>query len=127
VADLSEDDAEEPGLSDAERVAINNLIEQTLTAQPAISNEAMLGLVTGIGIQLADRVKRPLAVIGTMLYHARRRRGIPQPTSVSELPGQSAAPHVQQAPEPAPMPSAAPPQEATPTTVPPDTPTPVAT
>jgi hypothetical protein len=68
------EEADAAGLSESERVAINALIDTMLTGQPNISPEAMADAVTASGIPLASRVSNPAAVIGTMLYHGRRRR-----------------------------------------------------
>jgi hypothetical protein len=77
---------EEEGLTDVERAQMNVLIDQALATQPAISNESMLDIITRSGIDLSQRVSRPPSVVGTMLYFARRRKGIPQPSTAQVAP-----------------------------------------
>jgi hypothetical protein len=61
------------GLSDTEKEQINKLIENILVDEPGIEAEALVPRVEAAGIPISDRVARPASVIGTILYHARRR------------------------------------------------------
>jgi len=80
VADLTE--GTEGALSDSEKAVVNTFLDQTLATQPDIETGPMVELVkTKAGIPLEDLVDNPSAVIGSMLYQARKRAGIATPAT----------------------------------------------
>jgi hypothetical protein len=67
-------DAEDAGLSEAQKAAINTLLDETLAVQPETTVAEMIELVQSKrAIDLADLVEKPQAVMGSMIFQAKRR------------------------------------------------------